>query len=167
MAATDTPASPIPAVLQRPGVQQFVKFCIVGASSTVITFAVYFLLIEVLHFDRLFHLLAMARPPAQAIAFVCGVTNGFIWNNRWTFRRSGEAGAGGRYAKFFGTNVVGLLLNLAISNAVAHVLPASVIDSLNRLSPLKDWPGLIGMSAATVIVVLWNFVASKYWTFKS
>src|SRR5580658_4586881 len=56
---------------------QFVKFGIVGVSNTVLTLAVYTLLLKV------FGVWYLA---ASAIGFAVGATNGFLLNRRWTFR---------------------------------------------------------------------------------
>jgi putative flippase GtrA len=148
-------------VLQRRGVRQFVKFCIVGASSTLIDFGIYLLLVEVLRIGQYLPGPVVTRTLAQSISFAFAVTNGFFWNNRWTFRAGDAAGAHARYVKFVTTNLIGLGLNLAILNAVAHLLP----DTLT-LFHLHDPRGFVGKLCATAFVVFWNFTASKYWTFK-
>src|SRR6476620_9130512 len=56
---------------------QFLKFSIVGVSNTLLTFAVYTVLLK--GFDVWY--LA-----ASAIGFAVGATNGFLLNRRWTFR---------------------------------------------------------------------------------
>ena len=61
----------------RPVVVQFVKFGIVGVSNTLLTFAVYTLLLKG------FGVWYLA---ASAIGFMVGATNGFLLNRRWTFR---------------------------------------------------------------------------------
>src|SRR4051794_33703615 len=58
-------------------VLQFVKFGIVGVSNTLLTLAVYTVLLKV------FGVWYLA---ASAIGFVAGATNGFVLNRRWTFR---------------------------------------------------------------------------------
>src|ERR1700690_585125 len=63
--------------LSAPVLVQFVKFGIVGVSNTLLTFAVYTLLLKG------FGLWYLA---ASAIGFVVGAVNGFLWNRRWTFR---------------------------------------------------------------------------------
>src|SRR5271167_3801876 len=63
--------------LNTPLFVQFVKFGIVGVSNTLITFAVYTLLLKG------FGVWYLA---ASAIGFVVGAVNGFLWNRRWTFR---------------------------------------------------------------------------------
>src|SRR5450432_2482615 len=63
--------------LRAPVVVQFVKFGLVGVSNTLLTFAIYTLLLKV------FGVWYLA---ASAIGFAVGATNGFLLNRRWTFR---------------------------------------------------------------------------------
>jgi putative flippase GtrA len=152
------------AVAQREGVRQFVKFLIVGASSTVIDFAIYLLLIEGLHLQSHVGSEDLGRMLAQSISFAVAVTNGFFWNNKWTFKAGGVEGAKKRYAKFVLTNLVGLSLNLSILYVVSKAVPPALSSLLHHY--LHDPEGLIGKLVATAVVVFWNFTASKLWTFK-
>jgi putative flippase GtrA len=152
------------AILQRRGLRQFVKFCLVGASSTLIDFSVFLFLMERLHIQNYVGSLPLARILAASCAFIVAVTNGFIWNSRWTFRKNEREGRHQRYARFVLTNVIGLCLNLLILTLVAHLVPRGVAALLDPY--LHDPAGFIGKLAATAIVVFWNFTASKYWTFK-
>src|SRR6059036_2753114 len=63
--------------LGTPMLAQFLKFGIVGVSNTLLTFAVYTLLLKV------FGVWYLA---ASAIGFGVGAVNGFLLNRRWTFR---------------------------------------------------------------------------------
>ncbi|MCC2669159.1 MAG: putative rane protein [Armatimonadetes bacterium] len=165
MAVTHTASSMLQTVTQREGVRQFVKFLIVGASSTLIDTAIYLLLIERLHLQALVGSEERGRLIAQSISFAIAVTNGFFWNNKWTFQSSEVGGRQKRYAKFVLTNLVGLSLNLLILHYVAkHLVPASLSSLLHHY--LLDPEGLIGKLVATAVVVFWNFTASKLWTFK-
>src|SRR6266852_1275739 len=79
----DAPQKPSPSLpgparrLSTPVLVQFVKFGIVGISNTLLTFAVYTLLLKV------FGVWYLA---ASAIGFIAGAVNGFLLNRRWTFR---------------------------------------------------------------------------------
>lgn len=154
-------------VARREGFRQFVKFCIVGASSTLIDLTIYLFLIEIFHLQRFVGSLPTARLVAQSISFIFAVSNGFFWNNRWTFR-AGERGDAGdakkRYGKFVLTNLIGLSLNLLILSVVAHAVPPAIERVLD--AHLHDPAGFVGKVTATFVVVFWNFCASKYWTFK-
>jgi putative flippase GtrA len=166
MSALEAPTGLLHSVAQRRGVRQFVKFCIVGASSTAIDFLVFFLLIEVVHLHQFTASPDLARATAVCCAFGVAVTNGFYWNNRWTFRAGETEGARSRYAKFVLTNLVGLALNLSITLLLARFAPAPVVALLGQFLH-KDPAAFFGKAVATLIVVFWNFTASKYWTFKS
>jgi putative flippase GtrA len=165
MAASDTTPSTLSVLLQRRGLRQFVKFCLVGLSSTVIDFGVFLFLIEGINLGQFVGSAAATRTLAGAIAFILAVTNGFIWNSRWTFREAGAEAAHRRYVKFVLTNVIGLGLNLLILNAVAHLVPAA--DVALFPAGMKDPSAIVGKIVATGVVVFWNFTASKYWTFRN
>lgn len=151
-------------VAQREGLRQFIKFCIVGASSTVIDLVIYLSLIEIVHLQQFVGGLPTARLLAKSISFLFSVSNGFFWNSRWTFRAGDAAGGQRRYGKFVLTNVIGLSLNLGILSLVAHSVPPAVERILSPY--LHDPAGFVGMLTAMCFVVFWNFCASKYWTFK-
>jgi putative flippase GtrA len=181
MTATDrdSPATQSPrgltALAQRRGVRQFVKFCIVGASSTAISFAVFTLvyyggrpspqpwLPAWLHavlaphpagqqFVERYH---VAVPLAETVAFALAVSSGFYWNRRWTFAHARGASVHRQYVQFVLVNLIGLTLDLAI-----------IWGSSGLLRPLAGhFAPLLAKAVATGIVVFWNFLANKYWTF--
>src|SRR5271166_7070731 len=86
--------------LRAPVVVQFVKFGIVGVSNTLLTFAVYTLLLKV------FGVWYLA---ASAIGFIVGATNGFLLNRRWTF--SGHVGDALTPVRWAVVQGCGLVLN--------------------------------------------------------
>lgn len=155
----------------RPGVRQLVKFCIVGASSTIIDLAIFNIL------------LSFSVPPVYAVVggFMGGVSNGFYWNRRWTFQ-----GRQGSMAKqvpiFLGTNLVGLTLNILVTT-LALVIAAHLHLTQSHFTPEQtmrlilfratDGQGFSRLAlnaaklCATVVVTAWNFTASKFITFKS
>jgi putative flippase GtrA len=168
MSVIQTTSSMFQTFAQREGIRQFVKFCIVGASSTLIDFTIYLSLMEGLHLQQALGVgVEWARVVAQSISFAFAVSNGFFWNNKWTFRTGEVQGGKQRYGKFILTNLIGLSLNIAINNGVAHLVEAMPMTAhLQQMFHLNDPAGLIGKCAAIVIVVFWNFLASKFWTFK-
>jgi len=163
-----------PGLLQRPSLRQFIKFCIVGASSTLISMTIFSTLIYGLHLDDVLHNALSNRPQWQRIfteyrlhiqvaalvAFLFAVTNGFFWNSRWTFRQNDPAQRKSQYAKFVLVNAIGLVLNQIILFVVNRALTAG--SPANE----KGWEPLIAFAIATSIVVFWNFTANKLWTFK-
>ncbi|MBI3911859.1 MAG: GtrA family protein [Armatimonadetes bacterium] len=167
----------VQALVARRGIRQFVKFCLVGAVSTVIDIGLLWLLLNPVNLKaQLWHLTApwpgfqdraaawsLHIPVGASLSFLAAVTNGFIWNSRWTFRGYGRTSRRRQFVQFVLVNIVGLWFNVAIVTVVAHTLPVALVG---RLAPLSRDPGaLIGKVIATPVVAFWNFGANKYWTF--
>jgi putative flippase GtrA len=154
--------------------RRFIKFCIVGASSTVITFAV--LNLCKFHFD-------LPLFTSVTIAFVFGVCNGFFWNRKWTFKQARANSAQEQSAKFLAVNLVGYLLNqFIVVMIVAHVATGDSTRFFGDMTHLKValytilagegkthyGPLLVNgaQAVAVCIVVFWNYFANRHWTFK-
>jgi putative flippase GtrA len=121
-------------------VTQFVKFGIVGVSNTLLTFAVYTLLLKG------FGVWYIA---ASAVGFLFGAANGFLWNRRWTFRE--HVGDALTPVRWFVVQGCGLLLDLALVYLfVEHV-------GLDKL---------LGQACATIFVTVLTFFVNRAWTFR-
>ena len=59
---------------------ELVRFAAVGVTNTLLSAAVYTLLVAA----------HVTSPLAGALAFAAGAVNGFLLNRRWTFRRPGS-----------------------------------------------------------------------------
>jgi len=128
-------------LIHRRGVRQFVKFGIVGVTSTIIDWGIY------LGLTRIFGLFYLM---AKILSFSVAVLNSYIWNRRWTFR-SNDPRKLKQFIKFLTISIVGLVLNSTIMFlAVDHL-------------KLHDIWGLV---LATAIVTIWNFLANKLYTFR-
>ncbi len=157
-------------VAQSRGIRQLIKFCIVGVSSLTIDLVVFNLLLD-----------HVAPIWALSAAFVAGVSNSFLWNSRWTFAGN-ERNLKRQLPIFFGTNVIGFLLNTAITTSVLvlaahwHLMETNYppMETL-RLVFFRSATGAqfsrLSLNAAklcaAVVVVAWNFTASKFITFRS
>lgn len=126
---------------ERRGVRQFVKFGIVGASSTVIDWGIYLFLTRIF---GMFYLMA------KILSFSVAVFNSYVWNRRWTFRSNDPAKLK-QFIKFLTISIVGLVLNSSIMFLA--------VDKFK----LHD---IVGLALATAIILIWNFLANKYYTFK-
>jgi putative flippase GtrA len=127
--------------LRAPVLVQFVKFGIVGVSNTLLTFAIYGLLLKV------FGVWYLA---ASAIGFVAGATNGFLLNRRWTF--SGHVGDAFTPVRWAIVQGCGLGVNEGLLYVFVH-------DA--RLDKL------LAQALATVVVTLTTFFANRAWTFRA
>ena len=127
--------------LSVPVLVQFMKFGIVGVSNTLLTFAVYTLLLKV------FGVWYLA---ASAIGFALGATNGFLLNRRWTFREHvGDALTPVRWAIVQGCG-------LAVNEGLLYVF---VHDAgLDKL---------LAQAFATAVVTVTTFAANRAWTFRT
>ena len=134
--------------------RQLIKFCIVGASSTVIDMAILAFLLRFVP--------ALPWWVSMSISFCFAVSNGFIWNQRWTFRTHNSGSTRTQYAKFFVTNVIGLGLNLLISKGFLILFTGQITHPTNP----DEKSVLLAKLCAIPLVVIWNFGASRLWTFK-
>jgi putative flippase GtrA len=119
---------------------QFVKFGIVGVSNTLLTFAVYTLLLKV------FGVWYLA---ASAIGFIVGATNGFLLNRRWTF--AGHVGDSLTPVRWAVVQGCGLALNEGMLFVFVH---EAKLDKL------------LAQALATVMVTVSTFFANRAWTFR-
>ncbi len=143
----------ISSMIQRPGLRQFVKFCLIGLTSMVIDVGI----ARYLTYEMQYHWIL-----AQVISFALAVTNGFVWNSLWTFRGLGSGSRHAIYLKFVGVNVLGLLFNLIIMKGVFFAFTGHII---NQGNPDKThWA--IAKGIAIVLVAIWNFQANKHYTFR-
>jgi putative flippase GtrA len=117
-----------------------VKFGIVGVSNTLITLAVYTLLLKV------FGVWYLA---ASAIGFVVGAINGFLLNRRWTFR--GHVGDALTPVRWGVVQTCGLAVNEALLYVFVH---DAHLDKL------------LAQVCATAVVTVSTFFANRAWTFR-
>jgi putative flippase GtrA len=160
-------------LIQRPGVRQFVKFGIVGASSSVINFGI---------LNLLYHKAGFPLMSALTVAFLLSVCNGFIWNRRWTFKERRSHSPQAQSLRFLAVNIVAFLLNNSIVTLiVAHFTSSGgglIGDRSHFTQVLNDiltgqgkahygfWLVNGALAAATSVVVFWNYFANRHWTFK-
>lgn len=127
-------------------IRRFVKFGIVGVSGTLIDFSITWLCRDIFGLPDLI---------ANAIGFVVAATTNYILNRIWTWH-STEKNVGVEYLKFFAVSVIGLLLNTLILFLLKGF---DLFDNPD----LNFWSAKVG---ATLIVMLWNFFANNFFTFK-
>ncbi|MGH3023985.1 MAG: GtrA family protein [Gaiellaceae bacterium] len=118
---------------------QLAKFCTVGVSGYAVNLAVYATLLA---FDVHYLLAAVC-------SFLVAVTNNYLWNRTWTFRRQrGHLVFQG--FRFLVVSSVALAANLVF---------LTVLVALGM-------PKLPAQAIAIVLVTPWNFVANKLWSFR-
>jgi putative flippase GtrA len=148
--------TPAPTLLRRTGTRQLVKFCLVGASSTVIDKGTLWVLLN---------RITPATPwwISATFSFCLAVTNGFVWNRRWTFRARQHGTVRAQYSRFFFANLAGLALNLGLTKVFLIYFTGQLRHIGGNPKAVKV---LIASLSAVPFVMLWNFAAAKYWTFR-
>jgi putative flippase GtrA len=118
---------------------QLAKFCTVGASGYIVNLAVYATLL----------VLGVHYLLAAVCSFLVAVTNNYLWNRAWTFRRQrGHLVFQG--FRFLVVSTLALAANL------------SFLSALVALGVAK----LPAQAVAIALVTPWNFVANKLWSFR-
>lgn len=153
--------------------RQFVKFAVVGASSTVLDLLTYKLLWFVLPAipyamaraaffltDPVGIALDLQRTAAAMASVissgVVGTANSFYWNRRWTFRAIEHDLAIRQIRRFLFVSYTGMALRAVI---VYGLMPPTGV----RPSPIQV---LVYQLIAILIVMFWNFFMNRLWTFR-
>lgn len=138
---------------QKKNLVQFVKYSLVGVLNTLLTLGLIFLCKSVIGLDQML---------SNAIGYVAGFINSFLWNKKWVFRS--KKGYAKEAAKFF----IGFL--------VCYGVQFVTVWALSYHSPLEGFEVnilgfvLSGYGVATlignVVYTLANFVYNRMVTFR-
>lgn len=169
-------------LLQHPTVRQFVKFVIIGGTSTVIDIGLHLTLVFLFPWgdstlgvvlgqwlldswpglftgiatkDGLVKPELAASPLLKVLTASLAILNSFVWNRRWTFKIRGKEHRAVQLRKFFTIALVGMALNTILTTGLGNIIPGHPRRSLAAASII-----------ATVAVAFWNFFGQKLWTFK-
>jgi len=129
------------------GQQQFLKFSMVGGVGFVVDAGTYFILT---------HYLGGGLVTSRFVsALVFGMTTTFLLNNFVTFRGQGSGTLLSRYIKFATANIIGNLLNIG-----THAVLVENLALFHRIP-------VLGVVVGTFVGLVFNFVGSKYFVFRS
>jgi dolichol-phosphate mannosyltransferase len=127
-------------------VKRFLKFCVVGASGTLVYLGLLALFTEI---GGLFYALS------AALAYEISILNNFAWNELWTFRDKRASAGGSVLVRVLKFNLVSLV-GLGIHEAV--------------LTFFTEVTGLFYILSAIIAIfcaMIWNFFANVKWTWRS
>ncbi len=169
-------------LLKHPTVRQFIKFVIIGGSSTIVDIGLHLTLVFffpwgesklgivfgqwlIEHGPAFFTAIATkdgipkpelaASPILKVLTASIAILNSFFWNRRWTFKIRGKEHRAVQLKKFFAVALTGMVLNTAITTGLGNIIPGHEKRSL-----------FVASIIATVGVAFWNFFGQKLWTFK-
>lgn len=120
---------------------QFLKFCLVGLSNTIVYLAIYYALV----FIGVYYLMA------NFIGFVISVFNAYYWNKRHVFSNSKASSA---------STIMKTYVSYGITTLISSFL-------LYQLVELFSVPKVIAPIITLVVTIPLNFILNKYWTFES
>jgi putative flippase GtrA len=119
---------------------QLLKFGLIGGTGYLVNLGV---------FAFLSSNLGVHHSIAAIGAFAVAVSSNFFWNRNWTFA-AGHGHAGFQAARFFAVSVAGLLIDLA------------VLEALVAGTELGD---IAAQAIAVAVAMPFNFLGNKLWTF--
>ena len=118
--------------------RQFIAFSVIGAIGTAGHFAVLIISVQILSTD----------PVTGSMAgFLVGAIINYLLNYHVTFK-SGTRHLES-FPKFFTIAIIGLVLNISIMYVMTQWLHY-----------------LVSQAIATAIVLIWNFLCNRFWTFR-
>jgi putative flippase GtrA len=95
----------------------------------------------------------------KVISFAFAVTNSYLWNKVWTFKKVDTKETGKEFGQFIMISVIGLILNAAVAGFLVIVVgPMGGIK-------VKTWAS-VSAAVASLCVMAWNFIGYKFWVFK-
>lgn len=118
---------------------QFLKFCIVGFSNTVISLAVYYI---ILYFGAHYVI-------ASILSFSISVLNAYYWNYKYVFNTKSD--------------ILKSLIKTYASYGFSYVLSTILLIILVEYYNISE---LFAPILVLVITIPLNFVLNKFWAFK-
>lgn len=125
---------------QRAAFMQFVKFCLVGVSNTLISFGVYCIFVLI---NKDLYLVG------NAVGFVVSVLNSYIWNSRFVFKKQDER------VKTIIKTFLAYGTNLIVGTALLYVF-VDVMEISEFISPILN----------LAVTIPLNFLLNKFWVMK-
>lgn len=128
--------------LSQPIITKLIRFGLVGTSGVFVDFGVTWLCKEKLK---------LGKYVANSLGFICAVVSNYTLNRRWTFHNTDPA-LFTQFGKFFLVSLVGLFL----SNCLIYVFHERLRYNF-----------YLSKAVAILIVMIWNFLANYYFTFRA
>ena len=124
---------------------QFVQFCVVGLSNTLISYLIY----------AAFVLLGWNYILGSIVGFVVSVTNSFYWNNKYVFKQEN-----GKHRSILASYVKTFLSYAATGLVLANILLVIWVELLH----LSE---LLGPIVSLLVTIPLNFILNKLWAFRN
>lgn len=123
-----------------PVLRQFIAFFFVGIIAAIVHFGLLITLKEGYNWQFI---------PATLVGFVGGAVTSYILNRNHTFKGTQRSHASA-FTRFFLVASIGFALTFVLNYGFNSVL---------------NWHYLLAQVLTTIIVMFWNFLANRIWTF--
>jgi putative flippase GtrA len=146
----------------RREITRFLKFAVVGTIGAVVDFGALYIL----------HVwLGLPLVLANTLSFTSAVLSNFAWNRYWTYPDSRSKPIGAQLVQFFVVNIVGWGINTAILLGLRAPCTALVSEIGSRTAWFTDPETAYKLGynlakvVATGVVLFWNFIINRFWTY--
>jgi len=145
-------------VIKKKELARFIRFGIVGTIGSIVDFG--FLNLFTLVFNVPFLV-------SSVISFSLAVINNFIFNRIWTFPGSRKEPIVNQLLQFGLVSVVGLLIRTPLLALLEKILIPMAEDYVPNLLTPTIVGHNVSLAIAIGVVLLWNYFANRFWTFKN
>ncbi len=129
---------------------KLIKFGVTGVANTAVDYIVSAIF---------FNLIGCPQVLSTALGFSCGVVCSYTINRSWTFKtKNGYFSP--EFIKFIVVNIIGLLINIGLMALFTNIVFVNTSLSENAVF-------YISKIIITAVVMILNFVGSRFWVFKS
>jgi putative flippase GtrA len=142
----------------RAEANRFLRFAVVGAIGAVVDFGVFNLLSAVV---------GLTAVVSSVISFTLAVCSNFLWNRFWTYPDSRSKPIRRQLIQFSIVSVIGLIIRTPLFAWLEKILVRSftgVLKPDSFFTPTFAGHNL-SLAVAIVVVMLWNFIANRLWTY--
>ncbi|MBX3095282.1 MAG: YqeG family HAD IIIA-type phosphatase [Fimbriimonadaceae bacterium] len=165
-----------PGLFKHQVVTEFLKFAVIGVTSTIIDIGIHFYLMYIAPYGEtslrehvgqsvlgIFNpgspmtekaITDAAYAPLKILPVLLAIFNGYFWNSRWTFRVAERKIQFNLVAKFYVVALTAMLVNLGVSTTVMHMV---------HIGEKRDFA--IASFCGLVVAALVNFIGQRQWTF--
>ncbi len=138
--------------------RQFFQFGLVGILNTVVDFVVFSIANLVIGLFTVNNDAFIYIFIANALGVLAGVTNSYFINRNWTFKQKNKA-SGKEALKFYFVNLISFLVSTIVIYLLCNfVFPPTM--------PFYEHHEIIAKLFAAPLVIIINFIGSKYFAFK-
>ena len=145
-------------VIKKKELARFIRFGIVGTIGSIVDFGFLNLFTLVINVPFLV---------SSVISFSLAVINNFILNRIWTFPGSRKEPIVNQLLQFGLVSVVGLIIRTPLLALLEKILIPMAEDYVPNLLTPTIVGHNVSLAIAIGVVLLWNYFANRFWTFKN